>query len=149
MLAPKQGLANAARPLTDFVPYSTHVSTQNVRTVGGDTLTVIKLAGIAHEAAEDSDIQGWHDALTGCCGISRRKMSRCGCIPSANRARAIRKATFEDGFAGRLNERYRASLAGVQLMANTHYLTLLVRGKSRGKKLLAFGEKRTQATVLE
>ena len=65
MLAPKQGLANAARPLADFIPYSTHVSNFNVRTVAGDTLTVIKLAGVAHECADDEDIQGWHDALTG------------------------------------------------------------------------------------
>lgn len=149
MLAPKQGLANAARPLTDFVPYSTHVSTQNVRTVGADTLTVIKLAGIAHEAAEDSDIQGWHDALTGLLRNIATEDVALWMHTVREPCTRYPEGDFEDGFAGRLNERYRASLAGVKLMANTHYLTLLVRGKSRGTKLLAFGEKRTQATVLE
>ena len=149
MLAPKQSLANAARPLTEFVPYSTHVSAHNVRTVGGDTLTVIKLAGIAHEAADDSDIQGWHDALTGLL----RNIATEDVALWMHTVREPRSqypdGTFEDGFAGRLNARYRASLAGTQLMANTHYLTLLVRGKSSGLKLLAFGEKRTKAGVLE
>ena len=149
MLAPRQGLANAARPLTDFVPYSTHVSEHNVRTVGGDTLTVIQLAGVAHETADDEDIQGWHDALTGLL----RNIATDDVALWMHTVREPRthypEGTFEDNFAGRLNERYRASLAGAQLMANTHYVTILVRGKSRGMKLLAFGEKKTAASVLE
>jgi type IV secretion system protein VirB4 len=149
MLAPKQGLANAARPLTEFIPYSTHVSSSNVRTVAGDTLTTIKIAGVAHEAADDEDIQGWHDALTGLLRNIASDDVALWLHTVREAAAEYPAGSFENDFAGRLNERYRASLSGVQLMANAHYLTLLVRGKSRGRKLLDFGSRKTAVSVLE
>lgn len=149
MLAPKQGLANAARPLADFIPYSTHVSNFNVRTIAGDTLTVIKLAGVAHECADDEDIQGWHDALTGLLrNIATENVALWMHTVREERSE-YPEGSFEDNFAGRLNAHYRESLSGVQLMANAHYVTLLVRGKSPGMKLLDFGARKTAARVLE
>lgn len=149
MLASKQSLANAARPLADFVPYSTHVSNFNVRTVGGDTLTIIKLAGVAHECADDEDIQSWHDALTNLLrNVATEKVALW--MHTLREERSEYPAgSFENNFAGRLNEHYRESLSGVQLMANVHYVTLLVRGKSPAMKLLDFGAKKTAASVLE
>ena len=149
MLAPKQGLANAARPLADFIPYSTHVSNFNVRTVAGDTLTVIKLAGVAHECADDADIQGWHDALTGLLRNIATENVALWMHTAREQQSEYPEGSFENNFAGRLNEHYRENLAGVQLMANAHYVTLLVRGKSPGMKLLDFGAKKTAARVLE
>jgi type IV secretion system protein VirB4 len=149
MLSPKQVLMNQSKPLTEYIPYSTHASAHNVRTHAGDTLTVIKIAGVAHEAADDGDIQGWHDALTGLI----RNIADDDLALWTHTIREARsdypEGEFEDDFPGRLNARYRASLSGLEMMVNSHYLTLLVRGKSRGSRLWASGEKKTRDSVLE
>jgi type IV secretion system protein VirB4 len=149
MFSPKQSLMNNARPLTDYVPYSSHASPHNLRTRSGDTLTIVKISGVAHEAADDLDIQGWHDALTGLI----RNISGEDIALWMHTIREPRtdypEGDFEDDFAGRLDTRYRASLSGLQMMVNTHYLTIVIKGQARKPKLLALSERKTVAAVQE
>lgn len=56
---------------------------------------------------------------------------------------------FDDDFAGSLNERYKASLTGTQMMVNTHYLTLLVRGEPKAMQFLSRGRKKTVQRLFE
>ena len=64
-LALKQPQANATRPVGEWVPYTRHSTEHNVRTDKGDVLTVFKVAGAAHEAADSDDLQAWHEGLAG------------------------------------------------------------------------------------
>ncbi|HEV7775639.1 MAG TPA: VirB4 family type IV secretion/conjugal transfer ATPase [Luteibacter sp.] len=149
MLSPKQSLMNNARPLTDYVPYSTHVSPHNLSTRSGDMLTVIKIDGVAHEAADDLDIQGWHDALTGLVrNIAAEDIALW--IHTVREPRTdYPQGGFSDDFAGRLNARYRESLSGLRMMVNTHYLTVVIKGKKAGPSLPGFGDKKTIASIQE
>lgn len=149
MLSPRQFLMNQSKPLAEYIPYSTHVSRHNLRTLGGDTLTTIKIAGVAHEAADDADIQAWHDALT---GLIRN-------VAGENLAfwmHTVREARsdypgghFADDFAGRLDSRYRKSLGGLEMMVNSHYLTIVTKGKTTKSGLFGFSERRTHDTIAE
>jgi type IV secretion system protein VirB4 len=149
MLSPKQPLMNQSKALAEFVPYSSHVSRYNLRTQAGDTLTTIKIAGVAHEAADDADIQSWHDALT---GLIRNVAAEDVALwtHTIREARSdYPEGTFGDNFAGRLNERYRESLGGLEMMVNSHYLTVVIKGKSGGSNVLKFGGGKTREAVLE
>ncbi len=127
MPASKRELINAERTLAEYVPYTVHASDFNVRTERGDVLTVFKIAGAAHEAADDEDLQAWHEGLAG-------MLKNIGDGAVALWSHTVRRprneypgGTFEDGFAGRLNEKYRAAIAGSDLMVNEHYLTIVLR----------------------
>ncbi|WP_165973556.1 VirB4 family type IV secretion/conjugal transfer ATPase [Luteibacter rhizovicinus] len=118
---------NDALAASTHVPYTVHVSPHNVRTLTGDTLTVMRIDGIAHEAADERDIEGWHDALIGL-------MRNIAAEDIALWIHTVREerdkfpdGEFSDDFAGRLNTLYRASLSNSAMMVNTHYLTVLVR----------------------
>lgn len=149
MHSPKQNLINNARSVLEYVPYTSVVSPHNVRTQAGDTLTILKIGGVAHEAADDDDIQGWHDALTGL-------IRNIGADDIALWIHTVREprtdypgGSFDDDFAGRLNTHYRESLSGLQMMVNSHYLTILIRGKLSRKPLMNLGERKTIASVQE
>lgn len=125
--ASKQALINAERSLAEYVPYTVHASDYNVRTDRGDALTVIKVAGVAHEAADDEDLQAWHDGLAGMV----KNIGDGGVALWSHTVRRSRNefpgGSFEDGFAARLNEKYRAAIAGSAMMVNEHYLTIVLR----------------------
>lgn len=148
MRSPKQPLVNASRSVTDYIPYSAVVSPHNIRTAAGDLVTTIKIGGIAHEAADDDDIQGWHGALIGMIrNISAEDIAlwlHTVRVPMTE----YPGGTFDDDFAGRLNEHYRQSLSGLQMMVNHHYLTLVIRGKTWKSSWLA-GEKKTLKSLRE
>jgi type IV secretion system protein VirB4 len=135
--------------VSKFVPYTIHSSAHNVRTDKGDVATVIRVAGVAHEAADDADIQSWHEVLSGL----MRNLSSDNVAVYIHTLREPRNeypgGVFDADFAGRLNDRYRDSLSGTKMMVNNHYLTLLVRGDSAANKLLSFGEKKTREKVAE
>jgi type IV secretion system protein VirB4 len=148
MLSPKQPLMNQSTPLAEFVPYSAHVSPHNLRTLAGDTLTTLKIAGVAHEAADDADIQSWHDALT---GLIRNVASEdvAFWMHTVREARSdYPEGEFTDGFAARLNQRYQESLGGLEMMVNSHYLTVVIRGRG-GSNVFTFGERKNREAVLE
>lgn len=127
----KMDLVNSERTLADFVPYSVHSSPFNMRTDRGDTLTVFKIAGVSHEAADDEDLLVWHDSLAGMVkGIGNGNIAFWS--HTARRKRSeFPGGEFANNFAGRLNSKYRQHLAGADMMVNEHYLTMVLR-KPRG-----------------
>lgn len=145
MPATKQALINAERTLSEYVPYTVHASDFNVRTDRGDVLTVFKIAGAAHEAADDEDLQAWHDGLAG-------MVKNIGDGAVALWAHTVRRprnafpaGDFDDDFAGRLNAKYRAAIADSAMMVNEHYLTLVLRKRSGPARWLQGGSKTTIA----
>lgn len=138
-------LMNGSRPIGEYVPVTAHTSPHNVRLKGGAMATVIQLVGASHEAADDDDLQAWHDALK---GLIRNIVSE-GVAFWTHLVREPRShypaGEFADDFAGQLNEHYRDSLKGLSMMVNSHYLTIIVQGKSRASRLFDFRSKRTVA----
>ena len=120
--------AMADRFAGDRIPYGAHLSEHNVSTDKGDVVTVFKLVGVSHEAADDDDLLTWHEILSGFVrGIGSDRVSIW--------THTVRRfesqypdGSFEEGtFADRLNERYRKSLAGTSMLVNDHYVTLVYR----------------------
>ncbi|QAU23381.1 VirB4 family type IV secretion/conjugal transfer ATPase [Dyella sp. M7H15-1] len=143
----KQALVNQARPIAEHVPVTSHITRHNVRLKGGEMATVFKIAGIAHEAADDEDLQGWHEALKGL-------LKNIGADDVAIWTHLLREPRnrypdgyFDIGFASDLNDKYKASLQGLAMMVNSHYLTLIVRGKHGAAKWFDFGGKKTQQSI--
>jgi type IV secretory pathway VirB4 component len=60
-----QRIAGAEQDLPRRIPYTAMVSPHNLRCAGGAVLTCFKIGGVAHEAADDEDLQAWHDSLCG------------------------------------------------------------------------------------
>jgi type IV secretion system protein VirB4 len=56
-------LAYREVPLADFIPYSTHVSDHVIKTREGDYLRIWRMAGIAFEAADPTDILVRHEGF--------------------------------------------------------------------------------------
>ena len=134
--------------VTSRVPYTIHSSPYNVRTENGDVLTVIKVAGIGHEAADDADIQAWHEVL---CGLLRNLSSE----PIAVYVHTLRvprneypAGVFDPDFAGDLNDKYKAALRDQVMMVNNHYLTLVLRPPSKVQQFFSFGMQKSQASEM-
>lgn len=149
MFASKKELINSERTLAEYVPYTVHSSNHNVRTERGDTLTVFKIAGAAHEAADDEDLQAWHEGLAG-------MLKNIGDGAVALWSHTVRRprnefpeGEFEDNFAGRLNDKYKSAIAGSSMMVNDHYLTIVLRKPIGFGGWLQGGEKKTAASIAE
>ena len=145
----KASVSNQSRTLESFVPYTTHVDRHTLRTVGGHSLTVLRIEGIAHESADDAQVQSWHDALTGLIrNIAADDVALWIHLIRQERSE-YPPGDFEPGFAAGLDRRYRASLQGVNLMVNAHYLTLMVRAVPDHSRWLASRREERLARVRE
>ncbi|SEA60075.1 VirB4 family type IV secretion/conjugal transfer ATPase [Paraburkholderia sartisoli] len=137
-------VANREVVLADFVPYSTHVTDQVIRTREGDYLCVWKIAGIAFETADPADIlvrhEGFNQLVRGLPGGHvglwahrlRRRVTDHFATPYANR------------FCHELATRYYASFAGYRMMANELYLSVVYRpNRTRLGRLFSQAARRT------
>ncbi|CAJ5661684.1 type IV secretion/conjugal transfer ATPase [Burkholderia pseudomallei] len=113
--------------LADYIPYSTHVTDQVIRTREGDYLRIWKLAGIAFEAADPVDILVRHD------GFNQLVRALPGGHVALWTHRVRRRVSdhfatpYGSRFCQELATRYYASFAGYRMMANELYLTLVYR----------------------
>ena len=109
------------------IPYTALVSDTVVRTTQGDYVQVFQLAGASFESADDSTLNSWHERLN----VLWRNIAgpqvalwshliRC-------REQAAGTGGEAGGFAGRLEEKYRARLGQELLMVNELYLGLVYR----------------------
>lgn len=149
MAAALQSFLNREKTVSEVIPYSVHVSPENVRTAAGDLVTVIRLEGAAHEAADPEDVQAWHEGLNGLL----KNLAQPDLAIWRHTVRRERNdypgGEFLPGFACDLDERYRGTLAGERMMVNDLYLTLVLRGPSTTVKLFGGTEKRERTAVLQ
>ena len=111
----------------DYVPFTAHVDPNTLKTKQGDFLQIFRLEGIAHETADDDEINTWHEQLN----MFMRNINSPHVVLWTH---VVRKesgeyvgGTFRPGFAHDLNEKYRRSVGGKRLYVNELYLTLLYR----------------------
>lgn len=148
MAASLQQLLNREKSLSSLVPYTTHVSPHNVRTAAGDLVTVLRLEGAAHEAADPIEVQAWHEALNGLL------MNLAGPDVALWRHTVRRERSdypageYLPGFAADLNAKYRAVMAKERMMVNDLYLTIVLRGGPRPFRLFSRGQEREVSAVV-
>ncbi len=114
-------------PVADFIPYSTQINENTIKTKEGNYLQVIKLDGVAHEAADPDNIIIWKNQIN----ILLRNISSPQVCIWANTVRREEKAYPGSGYTGSLDQdlddKYRAHLAQKKMMVNELYLTILYR----------------------
>jgi type IV secretion system protein VirB4 len=123
-------LVKRESPSADYVPFVAHVDANTLKTRQGDFIQVFRLEGIAHETADDDEINTWHEQLN----MFMRNVSSPHVVLWTHVVRRESGqyvgGTFKPGFAHDLNEKYRRSVGGKRLFVNELYLTVLYRPQS-------------------
>ena len=134
------------------IPYSAHLSATVVRTSLFDYVQVFRLNGLGFEAADDEQLNGWHERLN----ILWRNIAspNVALWTHVVRRRDVAAASVAggDSFAARLHDRYRGRLAGQALMINELYLSIIYRPTAtaaEGALLRLVGRTRTHSIAAD
>jgi type IV secretion system protein VirB4 len=134
----------------ESIPYTVQLSDTVVRTSLLDYVQVFRLSGVGFEAADDEQLNGWHERLNilwrNIAGpqvalwthVLRRRDTTCSPVTSG------------DGFAVRLHNRYRGRLARQTLMVNELFLSIVYRpaaGLAEGVLMRLLRRVRTEASA--
>lgn len=118
---------NRENPVADFIPYSVQVNENTIKTTGGHYLQVIKLDGVAHEAADPDNVIAWKNQIN----ILLRNIASphvCLWTNTVRREENTYPAGVYDGLLDKaLDDKYRAHLARKKMMVNELYLTIIYR----------------------
>ncbi len=109
------------------IPITAHVDPHVARTVSGDYVQTLRLAGSSFESADDEDLNQAHERLN---LLWRNLASPHLALWThvVRRREAVSPAAgFRPGFAADLDAKYRHRLAGETLMVNELYLSLVYR----------------------
>jgi type IV secretion system protein VirB4 len=110
----------------EWIPYAAHVSPNLIRTVSGDYVQVLRLAGGSFECADDEMLNSWHERLN---VLWRNIASPQVALWTHLIRRRERVAPGSGGedFAGALEQKYREQLSRRRLLVNELYLSLVYR----------------------
>lgn len=110
-----------------FIPYTSHITKNIVKSVSGDYVQVIRLQGAAHESADIEDINSWHHQLN-------NFMRNIASPHIALWTHIVRReyneypgGEFEPGFCHDFNEKYRQFFEKEKKLVNELYLTICYR----------------------
>lgn len=126
--------------MSEFVPYSHHVTENIISTANADYLTTWKLSGRSHECADIQDVFQWTRDLNNFVrGVGTANISFWSHI---HRRRVVEypDSQFENVFCRELDDKYRESFSDYNLMVNDLYLTVVFREAS--DDVMAFFAKR-------
>lgn len=126
-----QSAVKAEIPFSVNLPFSAHVARNTVRNHSGDYLRVFRVEGIAHESADDEDINIWHEQLN----LLLRNIASPNMAVWSSIVRRVEMSypagDFEPGFAFELDAKYRdRCVAGQKMLVNELYITLIYRPQS-------------------
>ncbi len=126
--------------VADDIPYTAHLDRHTIKTRNGDYLQIIRLDGMAHESADDQDIEIRKDQLN----LLYRNIASPQLAIWSHVIRREQNAypggSFPPGFAMSLNEKYQKHLSDNTMMVNELFLTILYRPiKEKGSR--AFSKK--------
>ncbi|MCF3642945.1 VirB4 family type IV secretion/conjugal transfer ATPase [Rhizobium sp. TRM95111] len=123
---------NGERPLSSFVPYSSHVNPTTIVTLQGDYIRTWKVAGLAFETQDPEELLLRKDQLN---TLFRSISSDHVALWSHNVRRKTSdrlKSYFKNQFSTDLDNKYYGSFAGYRMMANELYLTVVYRPNPSG-----------------
>lgn len=121
-----QALLNREVPVSKTIPYSEHVSPNTISTNGLDLVTTFRVAGVAHESADDEDLDLWLARLNNLLHtISNPRLALWTHTLRQERS-AFPGGQFEQGaFAAQINKRYEAEVGRNRMMTNELYVSLV------------------------
>lgn len=125
--APYQALLNREIMVSKNLPYSSHVAPSVVYLDEGSYMVVFRLAGVAHESADDASVDEWHESLS---TMLRNLQSPKVAIWShvvRRRGGEYPGGEFSPGFARQLETKYKRLVGDTDLMVNELYVTLVYR----------------------
>ncbi|MEE7565407.1 VirB4 family type IV secretion/conjugal transfer ATPase [Xanthomonas sp. Kuri4-3] len=136
-------------PISEFVPYSSHVAPSVIKTTGGDYLLTWHLEGLPFVGREEWELEHRHNTFN-------RMLQTLRAPDYVNvafwvhdvrrRGRINQKSSFRHTFNQDLSDAYYTSLSAQKIMQNEMYLTLLYRPVVGGK---AFVEKTDNVAKLQ
>lgn len=110
-----------------FIPYTSHVTRNIVKTTAGDYVFTIRLNGVSHEAASNDDINAWHDSFN---AFLRNIASPNVALWSHLVRREFNeqpKGQYPEGFMADLNKKYLAKMDADVMRINELYLSFVYR----------------------
>lgn len=117
-------------PVSEYIPYSHHVTPSIISTRNADYLSVWKIAGRSHQSASDDDVFDWAREMNNLWrGVATANITLCTHI-HRRRVNEYPDSEFENAFCRRLDEKYRDSFTGYDLRVNDLYLTIVWRSVS-------------------
>lgn len=127
---------------SDFIPYGNHVTKHAIKLISGDYITVMRLQGAAHESADASDLNMWHEMLN-------NFMKNIASAHTALWSHVVRReynefpeGEFENTFCRQLNDKYRRHMGETRMLINELYVTIVYRPNPvKTLKFLDFGPK--------
>src|SRR5690625_3083376 len=114
------------RLVSTYVPYSHHVTNHIIACDNYEYLAIIKVAGRAPDAYDQSDLKEWIESLHNVLrGLS---MGALGLYSHVVRRKVTEypEANFKQTFANKFNVAYRSTFNTSGLMVNDLYLTVLI-----------------------
>jgi type IV secretion system protein VirB4 len=122
-----QKVLQSETPVSQYIPYSHHVTPTIISTKNGDYLSVWRIGGRSHQSAAAEDVFTWTRELNNLMrGIGSEHVSFWTHVVR-RRVYEYPDSTFDNPFCRQLDERYRASFTNYNLMVNDLYLTILYR----------------------
>ncbi|WP_312236661.1 VirB4 family type IV secretion/conjugal transfer ATPase [Stenotrophomonas sp.] len=126
-------------PIADFIPLSSHVSPQVVKTTGGDYLIIWRLDGLPFVGREEWELEHRHNTFN-------RMLQTLRAPDFVNvafwvhdirrRGRVELRSSYEHVFNQQLSDEYFQRLSSEKIMQNELYLTMLYRPIVSGKKFV-------------
>ena len=126
-------------PIADFIPLSSHVSPQVVKTTGGDYLIIWRLDGLPFVGREEWELEHRHNTFN-------RMLQTLRAPDFVNvafwvhdirrRGRVELRSSYEHVFNQQLSDEYFQRLSSEKIMQNELYLTMLYRPIVSGKRFV-------------
>ena len=115
------------QPESIFIPYSSHVTENVIKTNTGDYVMTLRLQGAPHESADISDLNAWQDKLNGFLRNIASPTISVWTHTVRRKYDRYPKGEFKNEFARKLDEKYKQSMLTNDLFINELYLSLIYR----------------------
>jgi type IV secretion system protein VirB4 len=131
-------------PVSDFIPYSHHVTDTILATKNAEYLSVWKIGGRSHQSASEADVFNWTRELNNTLrGVASANLSLWTHV-LRRKVYEYPDTEFANPFCQQLDRKYRDSFTGYNLMVNDLYLTVVFRPVA--DKVLSFFARRERET---
>ncbi|WP_375632817.1 VirB4 family type IV secretion/conjugal transfer ATPase [Bartonella sp. AA74HLJMH] len=132
-------------PVSLFLPYSHHITDTIISTKNAEYLSIWKIDGRSHQSASEEDIFQWIKELNNTLrGLASANLSFWTHIVR-RRVYEYPDSTFDQIFCYQLDEKYRQSFTGYNLMVNDLYLTVIFQPIA--DKIMSFFSKHERETL--
>ena len=140
---------NPDASISEFIPFSTHVSPSVLKTTGGDYLLVWHLGGLPFVGREEWEIEHRHNTFNRMLQTLRAPdfVNVAFWVHDVRRRRRIKDSSrFDQPFNQQMSDAYFDALSSQKIMQNELYLTMVYRPVVVGKR---FVEKSTNTGQLQ